>query len=247
MSSVRDLGSRPFALFDVRPLLARQRQRCRDFQHVVGVARVAAGISRDPHQNLILRRELHRPKPAFVVLERAPQQKHDLLFGERLQHVHPAARQQRRVDFERRILGGCPNQPDVSFFHVRKKCVLLGLVEAMNFVDENHGASAVLPRSLGVGHDLLDFLDPGEHGAELDKLRAGQAGDDLRQRSLAGAGRPPEDQRAQVVALNLRPQRLAWRDQMLLPDELIERARTHAVGQRIAAVAGVVGVGNGLK
>ena len=54
----------------------------------------------------------------------------------------------------------------------------------------------------------------------------------LRQRGFARARRSPENQRPGVVALDLRAQRLARADQMLLPDIFVERARTHAIGQR---------------
>ena len=101
------------------------------------------------------------PKPALFVCERALQQRDDLLLSQRLQHIHAAARKQRGNNFERRILRGRADQPDVALLHVRKKRILLGFVEAMNLVDENDGARAVLPRALRVGHHLLDFLDPG--------------------------------------------------------------------------------------
>jgi hypothetical protein len=61
-----------------------------------------------------------------------------------------------------------------------KKRVLLGFVEAMNFVNENDGASAILPSPFGIGHDLLDLFDTGKNSAEFDEFRAGHVGDDLR-------------------------------------------------------------------
>ena len=57
-------------------------------------------------------------------------------------------------------------------------------------------------------------------------------GDDARQRRLAGARRSPEDDRLQAIALDRFAQRLAGREQLLLADELVERARTHALGER---------------
>ncbi len=86
--------------------------------------------------------------------------------------------------------------------------------------------------AFSIGHDLLDFFDPGKHGAELNEFGASHAGDDFCQRSLAGARRSPEDERSDVVALDLRAQRFAGRNEVLLPDIFIERARTHAVGKR---------------
>ncbi len=88
----------------------------------------------------------------------------------------------------------------------------------------------------GVGHDLLDFLDAGKHGGKLDELGLGDVGDDLGERGLAGAGRAPENHRSRVVALDLHAQRFAGADQVLLADEFVERAGTHAIGERTGAV-----------
>ena len=115
-----------------------------------------------------------------------------------------------------------------------QKGILLRFVEAMNLVDEDDGARAVLAGAVGIAHDLLDFLDAGEHGGKLDEVGLGDAGDDLGERGLAGPGRAPEDHRGGIVALDLHAQRLAGPDEMLLADEFIERARTHAVGERDA-------------
>ncbi len=223
------------------------RQPRRDFQNVVGAARVAAGVAGDLLQHVVGGRQIHFAETALVVGESPPQQQDDLLFSQRLQHIDAAARQQRRVDLERRILGGRADQPNVAFFHVRQKGILLRLVEAVNFVDEDDGARAVLPRPLGVGHDLLDLFDPGQHGGKFDELRLGHVRDDLRERGLARARRSPEDDRAGVVAVDLGAQRLAGADQMLLPDVFIERARTHAVGQRTSRIGRAAGVRNGLE
>ena len=59
-------------------------------------------------------------------------------------------------------------------------------------------------------------------------------GDDPRERRLAGAGRSPEDDRLQQVALDRVAQRRARAEQLLLADELVERARPHPLGERRA-------------
>src|SRR5579859_7226451 len=117
------------------------------------------------------------------------------------------------------------DQPDVAALHVRQKRILLRAVEAVDLVDKQDRARAVSAGLLRVRHHLLDFLDPGKHGGELDELSLGDMGDDLRQRGLARSRRPPEDDGAGVVALYLQPQRLARADDMLLPDKLVQRAR----------------------
>jgi hypothetical protein len=130
---------------------------------------------------------------------------------------------------------------------VREEGVLLRFVEAVNLVDEDEGAGAVLAGALRVGHDLLDLFDSGKHGGELDELRFGHGRDDLCERGLARARRSPEDERAHVVALDLRAQRLACADEVLLAGKFFERARAHAVSQRTSSVGRAVSIRNGLE
>ena len=52
---------------------------------------------------------------------------------------------------------------------------------------------------------------------------------------LPDARRPPQDHRGQLVALDLLAQRLARAEDVLLPDEVLQALRAHALGQRAAA------------
>src|SRR6185312_7356277 len=117
----------------------------------------------------------------------------------------------------------------------------------MDFVNEHDGASAILLRPLGISHHLLDLFNADEHGGKLNELRFCHAGNNLRQRGFAGAWRAPENQGTDVVALNLRPQGFAGRDQIFLSYKLIERSRTHAVGERAGAVAWIFAVRSWLE
>ena len=98
-----------------------------------------------------------------------------LVFGERLQGVDAAAGEQRGDDLERRVLGGGADQADGAALDVGQKGVLLRLVEAMDLVDEEDGARAELRGLFGIDHDLLDLLDAGEDGGELDEGGLGGA------------------------------------------------------------------------
>ena len=179
---------------------------------------------------------MHLAETALGIAERAAQKNDDLVFGQRVQHIDAAARKQRGVDLERRIFGGGADQANAAFLHVRQEGILLRFVEAVNFVDEDDGARAVLAGAVGIAHHLLDFLDAGEHGGKLDEVGLGDAGDDLGEGGFARARRAPEDHRGRVIALDLHAQRLARPDQVLLADEFIERPRPHAVGQRARAL-----------
>jgi hypothetical protein len=76
-------------------------------------------------------------------------------------------------------------------------------------------------------HRLADVLDAGEHRRERDELGVEGLGHQPRQRRLADARRPPQDHRVRLARLEGQAQRLARPEQMLLPDDLVERARPH--------------------
>ena len=85
---------------------------------------------------------------------------------------------------------------------------------------------------------FADVLDAGHDGRKLHEFRVGAARDEPRQRGLAGARRPPEDQRVQLPLLERLAQRLARSQHLLLADEFIESARPHAVGERPQRIVG---------
>ncbi len=124
-----------------------------------------------------------------------------LLFGERREGVDAAAGEQRGVDLEGGVLGGGADEADGAALDVGKEGVLLGLVEAMDLVDEEDGARAEVRGFFRVDHDLLDLLDAGEDGGELDEGGVRGLGDDLGEGGFADAGRAPEDHGGGVVAI----------------------------------------------
>ena len=68
-----------------------------DFEGVVGVAAVAAGVAGDQFQRIVVGGELQRAEAAFAVFERAAEQRDDLLFAERLRaHRRGSGRAARR-------------------------------------------------------------------------------------------------------------------------------------------------------
>ena len=111
---------------------------------------------------------------------------------------------------------------------------MLGAVEAVQFVEEEDGAcAAAFQDGAGVGQQVAHFLDAGRHGVQRPKATLRLLRDDVRQRGLAGAGRAVEDQRAEPIGLQHAPQQLAFAEEMLLPDKLLERARPHPRRQRL--------------
>ena len=209
-----------------------------DFEDVVSAAGIAAGIAGDFFEDVVGGLQVHSAKAAVFIGESALEELHDLIFGQRLQNVYAAAGEQGTVDFERWIFGGGADEPDVALFHVREKCVLLGFVEAVDLVDEDDGAGAILADAFSVGHDLFDLFDSDEDGGEFDELRFCHACDNFGERGFAGAGWAPENERASVVALDLSAERLAGADELLLSRIFFKRAGAHPIGEGTAAVGG---------
>ncbi len=177
------------------------------------------------------------------VLQSPPQQGNNLRLGEWLQHVNAAPGKQGAVDFKRRVLRRCPDEPERAAFHVGQKGVLLRTVETVDFIDEEDGARAHAGGALRIHHHLLDLLDAAGDGGKLDEVGMRGGGNDFGQRGLAGTGRPPEDHGAGLVALNGQAQRLAFSQQMLLPGIVRQRARPHPLGEWRRAG----GAGGGLR
>ena len=204
----------------------------RHFERVVGVAAVAARVAGDHLQRLVVGCKPERAQAAFLIGQRSFEQRDDLILFERLEHIDPAAGEQSRNHFEGGVLGGGADQPDGAALDVRQEGVLLGLVEAVNLVDEQDRPRVQIGGFGRVGHHLLDLFNAAHDGRELDEAGLRGFGYDLGQSGFAHSGRAPEDHRAGVVALDLHAQGLAGTDQMLLPHEFFQTAGPHALSER---------------
>ncbi len=102
---------------DVRIRLTSQRRG--DFESVVRATGVATGIGGNFSQSVFVGPQVQIAQPALFVDQSPLQQAHNLLLAKRLQYIDAGARQQRRDNFERRILGGSPDQANASLLDVR--------------------------------------------------------------------------------------------------------------------------------
>ena len=133
-------------------------------------------------------------------LEAAPDQRAQALGAEGPQPPQGGAAQQGRVHLEEGVLGGGPDEHHQPVLDGRQEHVLLGLVEAVDLVDEEHGALAVLAQPpLGLGQRLAHVLDAGRGGREGDQVLGRGGRQQTGQGGLAGAGRPPQDGGAHPV------------------------------------------------
>ena len=159
----------------------------------------------------------------------------------------PATADQGAVDREERVLRRGPHKDHFALLHARQEHVLLGLVEAMDLIDEQQGSLARRREPVvGLYEQLAQLLDPGGHGADLLEVAAALAGQQPGERCLAGARRPVEDHGAEPIGRQEPPQELALAQKVLLADELVERRRPHPRGQGLGGTA-VFFFGSGKK
>src|SRR6185437_7361391 len=113
---------------------------------------------------------------------------------ERLEHVHPRAREERAHHLEGWVLGRRADEGERSIFEIRQEGVLLSLVETMYFVEEQHGRP---PAHLSRRARMLDggayVLHACHDGRQCDELRICAPGDEARECRLARAGRSPKE------------------------------------------------------
>jgi len=211
-----------------------------EFEGVVGDAGVAIGIGGDAEKDVVGGIEMSVTKAAFGISKGAVEEIDDLRGGESIENVDLGAGEERRDDLEGRIFGGGANEEDVAGFDVGEEGVLLGFVEAVNFINEDDGALGGAGFALGLSHDLFDFLDAAEDGAEGDEFAARNAGDDTGESGFAAARRAPEKHGAEIIGFDLQAKRFAGAEELFLADEFVESAGSHAFGEGLQGCGGVL-------
>ena len=103
----------------------------------------------------------------------------------------------------------------------------------MNLVYEEDCALAPAPVLTRARNRLAHVFDAGEDCGERDELSVVALCEQARERRLARARRAPEDERWQRTrAREQATHDASLADELLLPNELRERARAHALGER---------------
>ena len=171
--------------------------------------------------------------PDLAPRDRAVEQHPHVLGRQGLQLVDAATRKQCRVDLEVRVLGRRPDQRDQSVLDRGQQRVLLGLVEAVDLVQEEdrRGAGQLPTLSRPLDH-RPDLRPPGLHRALLLERGAGGPRDDPCQRRLAAPRRPVQDHRVRMPGLDRPAQRRALGQQVALADELLEGRGAHPGRER---------------
>jgi hypothetical protein len=127
---------------------------------------------------------------------------------------------------------GGADQHHGAVLHHRQERVLLRTVEAVHLVDEQQRPLPGLAPRARRFECFLQVGDAGEHRGKLLEMQRGRIREQPRDRRLAGAGRSPENQRAERARLQHAGERAVAPEQMILPDHFGEPGRTQLVGER---------------
>ena len=202
-----------------------------DLQDIQQLTRVAAAVAEQRVRLLDLDPALLED---LVLVQRPVQQPLQVRDLQRLQHEDLAARQQRRDHLEGRILRGGADQDDGTGLDSPQEGILLGLVEAVDLVDEEDGRAGRGEERLGLGRvdHLAHVLDARAHGRKRIELPVQRPGDDARKGGLADARRPPEDKGRQSARVHHVPQDASRTDQMLLTDVVGQLLGPHPLRKR---------------
>ena len=201
-------------------------------ERVEHAAGVAVGHIHQVRQGIVVDLDVELAVAAFGVGQCLASDREKVVLRERLELEDAAAADERLVDLEIGIFGGRADQDDRAVLDPRQQRVLLGLVEAVDFVHEEDGALGELAAAILRGGDgRANVRDAGQHGVDGDEVRPRGVGDDARKGGLAGAGRPVEDDGAELIGLDRAAQQPARPDDVFLADELVERARAHPRGE----------------
>ena len=170
--------------------------------------------------------------------EAAPQFFREFVFAQGLEMEDAQAREQSVVEVEGGVFGGGADEDEGAVFDVGEEGVLLGFVEAVDFVDEEDGFAADGALLLGLRHGFADFFDAGEDGGEADVARVEGVGEEQGKGGFAAAGRPPEEHGEGFFLRDGNGERHAVAENVALADVVGEGFRAQAVGERGVAVAG---------
>jgi hypothetical protein len=110
--------------------------------------------------------------------------------------------------------------------------ILLALVEAMDFVYEQHCPSAPGTGNVGPVKNRAYVLDAGGDRAQLEKICIGMMGNQAGKCGFSAARRTPEDHRWHPAAFDEHAEGLPVAQQLFLSDEPGEGAGANPFGKR---------------
>ena len=219
----------------------RLGERGRALEDVEGGPRVAAG---ERHEVIEGRRRDSATPPVGPSEPASPRSgsamrpaddARDLVVGQRLEPPDAHPRQERGVDLEVRVLGRRADEGDGPVLDVRQQGVLLGLVEAVDLVEEQQrsGSPCRASRSWASAIVARTSATP-DMTADSDVKWAPISAASSRARLvLPVPGGPHSRSDDEMPAGDAPAERAALADEVVLADELGEVAWTHPRGERL--------------
>ena len=202
----------------------------REFEQREHATGIAAREADELSPRIVVHRERATETPRVV--ECALQERGENLGSERHQSIGAHAGKERRRDRARRRFGGGTDKDDRAGLNMREKRILLRAAEAVQLVDEEERLFTVSATLRCSGHRLAHLGDTVARCGEAGGDGAHGGSDHRRKRRLAGARRPPEEQRWHLTAIQESPQRRAGPYQRLLAHHLVDRRRPHPRSER---------------
>ena len=197
-----------------------------------GGAGIAAGHGDQRGFGLVIKAAVEVAQPVFGIGEGAVDEFSYLILGQGVESIDAGAGKEGRDDLKGGILRGCADEGNGAVLNVGENDVLLGLVEPVNFIDEEDGALACeTPAAARLPKDAAEVGNTGFNGADRLKVGLGHVGDDAGKGCFAGAGRAPQNDGRELVCLNGASEDVAFANDVLLPNEFIEGCGPHAGGK----------------
>ncbi len=205
----------------------------RHLQRIQGNTRVTLGHSQEMVQGILIQRHIQAAQPPRLILHGSQNNGAHLTFGQRIETENPGAGEKRGSNLKGRILGGSPDEGNCAVLNKGQNGILLGLIEAMNLINEKDGLLLVLAAAfLGFLDDAAQVSHPRRDCTDGAEVGIGGIGNNIGQGGLAAARRPPEDNRGQLASFNGPPEHAPLAHELLLADELLKIRWPHPGCQR---------------
>ena len=188
-------------------------------------------------ERVLVGNRAHAPQAAFAVFERRAHAVEHVFTRQRIKLENAAAADNGRSHRDHRVFRCGADEADRPFFNRRQDRIALRLVPAVAFVEQQIGRLAGLPAArFRVFEHLAYIRHAAGNGVHFDERAVRRFRNGRRKRRLPAAGRAVKNAACQPVGLDGAAQQPPLPYDMLLPDEFVERARPHAVGQRCGGI-----------
>ena len=215
-----------------------------DFERAKRTPGVAVGFFRPDGEGFVGDGDGQIAEAVVFVGEDAAEDGGDVGFSKGFKAEECGARDEGGIDCEKGIFGGCADEGDEAALDIAQQNVLLALGEAMDFIEEENRAFVLKVEAFGgFVADFANALDAYESCVLADEVALGVFGDEFGEGGFASAGRAVEDHAGDRVGGEHAAEKFAWAQDVELASEFVERARTHADGERLDTAAGILAFG----